>query len=287
VRFDIGVAALAPDLKILAPAREWGMTREETINYAKKHGIPVPVTVASPYSIDENPWGRSIECGAMEDPWAEPPEDAFAWAKSLGKTPDKPEYIEIGFEKGIPVSVNGKKLGGLDLIEKLNVIAGKHGIGRIDHVESRVVGIKAREVYEAPAATVLIKAHRALESMTLSRDQLSFKEKVTVDYSNLVYNGMWFTAYKQDLEAYITSTQRFVTGTVRLKLFKGGCMIVGRKSPYSLYRHNLATYEKGDMFDQSAAVGFIKLVGLPVRVQTEVQLGEKKVPAKRGRKPKK
>jgi len=221
VRFDVGTAALAPDLKILAPAREWGMTREETIKYAKKHGIPVPVTVASPYSIDENPWGRSIECGVMEDPWNEPPDDAFAWAKALNKTPNTPEYIEIGFEQGIPVSINGKKLGGLDIIEILNVTAGKHGIGRIDHIESRIVGIKAREVYEAPAAMVLIRAHKALESMTLSRDQLRFKEKISVDYADLVYNGMWFTAFRQDLAAFVSSTQRYVTGTVRMKLFKG------------------------------------------------------------------
>ena len=286
VRFDVSTAALAPDLKILAPAREWGMTREETIKYAKKRGIPVPVTVASPYSIDENPWGRSIECGVMEDPWNEPPDDAFAWAKSLSKSPATPEYVEIGFEQGIPVNINGKRLAGIDLIDKLNVMAGNHGIGRIDHVESRVVGIKSREVYEAPAAIVLIKAHKALESMTLSREQLRFKEKVSVDYADLVYNGMWFTAFRQDLAAFVTSTQRYVTGTVRMKLFKGNCMIVGRKSPYSLYRHNLATYEKGDMFDQSASVGFIKLFGLPVRVQTEVQLAAKP-PAKRGRPPKK
>ncbi len=283
VRFDVSIAALAPDLKILAPAREWGMTREETIKYAKKHGIPVPVTVASPYSIDENPWGRSIECGAMEDPWTEPPDDAFAWAKSLSKTPAVPEYVEIGFDKGIPVSVNGKDLGGLELIEKLNTIAGKHGIGRIDHVESRMVGIKSREVYEAPAATVLIRAHKALEAMTLSREQLRFKEKVSIDYADLVYNGMWFTAFRHDLAAFVTSTQRYVAGTVRLKLFKGNCMVVGRKSPFSLYEHSLATYEKGDTFDQSASVGFIKIVGLPVRVQAKVQGGEK-VAAKRGRK---
>ena len=222
----------------------------------------------------------------MEDPWNEPPDDAFAWAKSLSKSPATPEYVEIGFEQGIPVNINGKRLAGIDLIDKLNVMAGNHGIGRIDHVESRVVGIKSREVYEAPAAIVLIKAHKALESMTLSREQLRFKEKVSVDYADLVYNGMWFTAFRQDLAAFVTSTQRYVTGTVRMKLFKGNCMIVGRKSPYSLYRHNLATYEKGDMFDQSASVGFIKLFGLPVRVQTEVQLAAKP-PAKRGRPPKK
>jgi argininosuccinate synthase len=275
VRFDVSVAGLAPDLKILAPARDWSMTRDETIEYAKSRNIPLPVTAESPYSIDQNLWGRSIECGVMEDPWAEPPEDAFIWVKSIADTPDKVEYVEIGFEKGIPVSLNGKKLDGLTLIQQANDLAGKHGIGRIDHIEDRVTGIKSREVYEAPAALLLIKAHQALESLTLSKDQLRFKQIVSSQYSDLVYDGLWFTGYREDLTAYVESSQRFVTGTVRVKLQKGSATVVGRKSPYSLYRHDLATYDEGDIFDQSAAVGFIHLWGLPARTQARMQ-GKKK-----------
>ena len=271
VRFDVSVAALAPDLKIIAPAREWGMTREETIKYAQRHGIPIPITAESPYSIDQNLWGRSIECGVLEDPWVEPPDDAFIWAKPLAETPDVPDYIEIGFEKGVPVAVNGRKMAGITLIQRVNELAGKHGVGRIDHIEDRVVGIKSREIYEAPAAVVLIQAHQALEAMTLSREQLRFKQIVAAEYADLVYNGLWFTSFREDLAAYVESSQRFVTGTVRLKLFKGSCSVVGRKSPYSLYRHDLATYDKGDVFDQSAAVGFIKLWGLTARTQAQVQ----------------
>jgi len=275
VRFDVSVAGLAPDLKILAPARDWSMTREETIRYAKRHAIPLPVTAESPYSIDQNLWGRSIECGVMEDPWAEPPEDAFIWVRPVENTPDKPEYVEIGFEKGIPVSINGHKMDGLTLIERANDLAGRHGVGRIDHIEDRVVGIKSREVYEAPAALFLIQAHQALESLCLSKEQLRFKQIVTGEYSDLVYNGLWFTGFREDLTAYVESSQRFVTGTVRLKLHKGSSTVVGRKSPYSLYRHDLATYDKGDVFDQSASVGFIHLWGLPARTQARMQ-GKKK-----------
>jgi argininosuccinate synthase len=271
VRFDVSVAGLAPELKILAPARDWEMTRDETIDYAKRHGIPLPVTAESPYSIDQNLWGRSIECGVMEDPWAEPPEDAFIWVKPIAKTPDKAEYVEIEFNKGIPVAVNGRKMEGVALVQRVNELAGKHGIGKVDHIEDRVVGIKSREVYETPAALVLIQAHRALESLCLSKEQLRFKELVSAEYAALVYNGLWFTSFREDLTAYIESSQRYVTGTVRLKLFKGSGMVVGRKSPYSLYRHELATYDKGDVFDQSAAAGFIQLWGLPARIQRRVQ----------------
>ncbi|MBA7685799.1 Argininosuccinate synthase [subsurface metagenome] len=271
MRFDVSVAGLAPELKILAPARDWEMTRDETIDYAKRHGIPLPVTAESPYSIDQNLWGRSIECGVMEDPWAEPPEDAFIWVKPIAQTPDKAEYIEIEFNKGIPVAVNGRKMDGISLVQLANDLAGKHGIGRIDHIEDRVVGIKSREVYETPAALLLIKAHRALESLCLSKEQLRFKELVSAEYADLVYNGLWFTAFREDLTAYIESSQRYVTGTVRLKLHKGSLTVVGRKSPYSLYRHDLATYDKGDAFDQSAAAGFIHLWGLPARIQARLQ----------------
>ena len=269
VRFDVGVVALAPHLKIIAPAREWGMTREEEIAYAQKHDIPV--SVGSAYSIDVNLWGRSIECGILEDPWAEPPEEVFAWTRAPQDAPDKPSYVEIGFERGVPVSLNAKKLDGVSLIQQLNELAGEHGVGRIDHVENRLVGIKSREIYEAPAATVLLIAHKALEAMTLSREQLRFKEKVALEYADLIYNGLWFTALHQDLAAYVENSQRHVTGTVRVKLCKGKATVVGRKSPKSLYSFGLATYDKGDEFDQSASVGFIHIWGLPVKTQAQVQ----------------
>jgi len=271
VRFDVSVAALAPELKIIAPAREWGMTREETIIYAERNSIPVPISTASPYSIDENIWGRSIECGVLEDPWAEPPEDVYAWTKSPEVAPDKPDYVIIGFEKGIPISLNNDMLDGVALVQQLNELAGKHGVGRIDHIESRLIGIKSREIYEAPAGLVLLKAHQALEAMTLSKDQLRFKEKVAAEYADVIYNGLWFTSYRQDLAAYVESSQRYVTGTVRVKLFKGTCSIVGRKSPTSLYDISLATYDKGDVYDQGASLGFIHIWGLPARIQSRVQ----------------
>ena len=271
VRFEVSINALAPDIKIIAPAREWGMTRQETIKYAERHNIPIPITVASPYSIDENLWGKSIECGVLENPWAEPPEDAYTWTKSAAKTPNKPSYIEIGFAEGIPISLDGQELDGVSLLQRLNELAGEHGVGRIDHIENRLVGIKSREIYEAPAATVLLQAHQALEAMTLAKDQLRFKQKVATEYADLIYNGLWFTRFHQDLAAYVKSTQRFVTGVVRVKLFKGTSAVVGRKSPYSLYNLGLATYDKGDKFDQSASVGFIQIWGLPVRNQAQVQ----------------
>lgn len=270
VRIEVGVNSLAPDISIIAPAREWGMTREESINYAQRYGIPVPVTVSSPYSVDENLWGRSSECGVLEDPWVEPPEDAFAWTKSPAEAPDSPAYVEIGFEQGTPVTIDGQKMDGVALIQKLNEMAGGHGVGRIDHIENRLVGIKSREIYEAPAAVVLLQAHKALEAMTLSKEQLRFKEKVAVEYADLVYNGLWFTSLHEDLTAYVQSTQRFVTGTVKLKLHKGASMVVGRKSPSSLYSYSLATYDKGDVFDQSASVGFIHIWGLSAKTQTRV-----------------
>jgi argininosuccinate synthase len=275
VRFDVSVGALAPDLKIMAPAREWGMTREESIAYAEKHNIPVPITVSSPYSIDENIYGRSIECGVLEDPWVEPPEDAFIWTKEIKDTPDEPEYVEVTFEKGIPVAINGETVDGITLLQRLNEQAGKHGIGRIDHIESRLVGIKSREIYEAPAGLLLIKAHKALEAMTLSRSQLRFKEIISAEYADIVYNGLWFTAHRKDLEAYINSSQRYVSGTVRMKLHKGNYLVVGRKSPYSLYDLSLATYDEGDVFDQSASPGFIHIWGLPARIQRKLQENDK------------
>ena len=276
VRFDVSVAALAPELKIIAPAREWGMTREQTIKYADKHKIPVPITVDSPYSIDENIWGRSIECGVLEDPWVEPPEEIYILTKSPSIAPDNPTYIEIGFENGIPVSLDNVKLTGIELIQRLNKIAGDNGVGRIDHVESRLVGIKSREIYEAPAGIVLFKAHEALEYLALSKDQLRFKEKVAVEYADIIYNGLWFSTNREDLSAYVECTQRYITGSVRIKLHKGNCIVVGRKSPFSLYDQSLATYDQGDMFDQSASPGFIQIWGLPVKIQSETKKRMKK-----------
>ncbi len=272
VRFDVSVGALAPKLKVIAPAREWGMNREQSMTYAKKRGIPVPTTKASPYSTDENLWGRSIECGVLEDPWAEPPEDVYAWTKSAQDAPARPTYVEIGFEQGIPVSLDGEVMDGVALIRELHVLAGENGVGRVDHVENRLVGIKSREIYEAPAGTVLLKAHQALEGLTLSKDQARFKAKVSAEYADLIYNGLWFGSLHQDLAAYVQSTQRHVNGTVRVKLCKGCCSVVGRKSPESLYSLSLATYDKGDLFDQAASPGFIHIWGLPLRVQAEVQL---------------
>jgi len=271
VRFDVSVAALAPELRVIAPAREWNMTREQTIEYAQSHNIPIPITVASPYSIDENLWGRSIECGVLEDPWTEPPGDVFVWTKSPNEAPDKADYITIGFDEGIPISINGQRLNGVVLTQQVHEIASRHGVGRIDHVENRLVGIKSREIYEAPAATVLTKAHQALEAITLSKDQLRFNNIVASHYADLIYNGLWFSGLRQDLACYVDSSQKYVTGEVKVKLYKGNCHIAGRKSPYSLYDYSLATYDKGDAFDQSASPGFIHIWGLPVRTQARVQ----------------
>lgn len=273
VRFDVSINTLAPDLKIIAPVREWGMTRDNEIAYAAEHNIPIKVTSASPYSVDQNLWGRSIECGALEDPWAEPPVDVYAWTDDPdGPQASDPTYLEITFEHGIPTALNGEQIEGTTLIEILNKEAGKYGIGRVDHIENRLIGIKSREIYEAPGATVLHTAHNALESLTLSRDQLRFKEVVASEYARLIYNGQWYSALHQDLAAYVQSTQRFVSGTIRVKLSRGRCHIVGRKSEHSLYDHGLATYDSGDQFDHNAALGFIKLWALPLSTQAQAQL---------------
>jgi argininosuccinate synthase len=273
VRFDVSINTLAPDLKIIAPVREWSMTRDNEIAYAAEHNIPIQATNASPYSVDQNLWGRSTECGALEDPWTEPPADVYAWTDD----PDSPQtlepaYLEITFQHGIPTALNGEVIEGPTLVETLNKEAGKYGIGRIDHVENRLIGIKSREIYEAPAATVLHTAHNALETLTLSREQLRFKEVVASEYARLIYNGQWYSALHQDLAAYVQSTQRFVSGTVRVKLSRGRCHIVGRKSEHSLYDHGLATYDSGDQFDHNAALGFIKLWALPLSTQAQAQL---------------
>ena len=271
VRFDVATHALAPELEVVAPVREWGMTREEEIAYARTHGIEVPATVESPYSTDVNLWGRSIEAGILEDPWEAPPAEVFAWTADAEAAPAKPAHVEVHFEAGEPTALDGEELAPVDLVERLNALAGEHGVGRIDMVENRLVGIKSREIYEAPAAVVLSTAHRALESITLAKDVVRFKETVANEWADLAYNGLWFSALRQDLAAFVQSTQAHVTGDVRLKLYRGGLQVVGRKSPDSLYRLELATYGSGDTFDQASAKGFIDLWGLPVRTQATVQ----------------
>jgi argininosuccinate synthase len=273
VRFDVSINTLAPDLKIIAPVREWSMTRDNEIAYAAEHNIPIQATNASPYSIDQNLWGRSVECGILEDPWEEPPAEIYEWTSDPDRADaPEPSYIEITFEQGTPVALNGEEIDGVTLVEKLNKLAGDYGIGRIDHIEDRLVGIKSREIYEAPAAVVLHTAHKALESLTLSREQIRFKELIVPEYARLIYNGQWYSGLHQDLVAFVQSTQRFVTGTIRLKLSRGNCAIVGRKSENSLYSIGLATYDSGDQFDHNAALGFIKLWGLPMTTQAQAQL---------------
>jgi len=265
VRFDVSINALDPSLQIIAPMREWVMTREDEIEYARKNKISIKVKKACPYSTDENLWGRSCECGILEDAWVEPPEDAYEWTVSPAKAPNEPQYVVVKFEKGVPVAIDGKKLAPVKLIQKMNDIAGKHGVGRIDQIEDRLVGIKSREIYEAPAAIALIEAHKDLEKMVLTKDVANYKRLVEQRYSELCYDGLWFSPLKEAFDAFIEKTQEFVTGEVRLKFFKGSCTVVGRKSQYSLYDHGLATYAEGDKFDHSSAKGFIYVWGLPLR----------------------
>ena len=264
VRMDVSARALDPSIGVVAPAREWGMTRPDEIEYAKTHGIQVPTTVESPYSTDSNLWGRSIECGVLEDPWTEPPEDIYALTKSPTECPDVPAYVEVEFEAGLPTKVNGVGMPLTELIHSLETIAGAHGVGRIDMVENRLVGIKSREIYEAPAATLLHAAHRELESLVIPKDLERLKDSLGRTYADLVYNGLWFTPTREAIDAFVAKVQGRVTGTTRLKLYRGDCRVVGRKSDYALYDTGLATYDEGDVFDHSAAVGFIKLWGLPV-----------------------
>ncbi|MDP2210905.1 MAG: argininosuccinate synthase, partial [Candidatus Aquicultor sp.] len=262
VRFEVTMRALSPDLTIIAPAREWDFTRETAIEYAKQHHIPIPITKASPYSIDENIWGKSIECGILEDPWVEPPADVFTMTTDPMEAPDSPTYLEIEFEAGIPVALDGEKMDLVTLIGKVNRIAGSNGFGRIDKVENRLVGIKSREIYEAPAALTLTMAHRELEDMTLERDLAHYKYGIELKYSEMIYYGLWFSPLRDALDAFIDETQKVVNGTVRMKLYKGSCQVVGRKSPNSLYDKELATYEAGDTFSHQSAAGFNKIFGL-------------------------
>ncbi|MEH6906154.1 MULTISPECIES: argininosuccinate synthase [Neobacillus] len=274
VRFEVSIQALNPSLKVVAPVREWGMTRDEEIKYAEENGIPIPVDLDNPFSIDANIWGRACEAGVLEDPWAEAPEAAFDWTNPIELTPDSAEYVEIEFEQGVPVALNGEKLPLVQLIETLNALGGKHGVGRIDHIENRLVGIKSREVYENPAALILINAHKELEFLTLTREVSQFKTQVEQQMSKIIYEGLWYSPIKPALDAFINETQKTVTGTIRVKLHKGNHTVVGRKSPYSLYNEELATYSKGDAFDHNAAVGFIKIWGLPTKVNAEVNKKE-------------
>ena len=266
VRFEVACAALDPALEVIAPMRDWVMTREEEIEYARQRDIPVPVTVQSPYSTDENLWGRSCECGVLEDPWREPPHDAYEWTVAPQAAPDKPLYVEIGFEGGVPVSLDGEEPGLVELIERLNRLGGDNGVGRIDMVEDRLVGIKSREIYEAPAALVLINAHRDLESLTLTRDVVAGKRQLEQKVAEMAYEGLWFSPLNAAITEFNREAQRRVNGTVRLKLYKGSVVPVGRKSQNSLYEVGLATYGNASVFDHSAAKGFIDLWGLPLKV---------------------
>jgi argininosuccinate synthase len=270
VRLEIGVTALAPEIQVIAPIRDWGMSRDEEIEYAQARDLPINAR-NSRFSVDENLWGRSVEAGELEDPWQEPPEDAYSWTKSAADAPDTPARVEIHFEGGIPTAVDGESMSGTDLIRHLNAGGGRHGVGRIDHVENRLVGIKSREIYECPAAVILHAAHKALEGMTLSKNQARTKARIAQEYADVVYNGLWFTAHRRDLDAYVQSTQRYVTGDVRVQLHKGSSTVVGRQAPNALYQYGLATYDRQDQFDHASAEGFIKIYGLPVRTQNQAQ----------------
>ena len=270
VRLEVGIAALGPEIDVIAPIRHSGMSRDHEIEYRQAPNLPINAT-RSRFSTDENLWGRSVEAGELEDPWLEPPEDAYAWTNPVTGTPDEPAYVEIHFEQGIPTAVDGENMNGVDIVNHLNTLSGTHGVGRIDHVENRLVGIKSREIYECPAATLLHAAHTSLEAMTLTKDQARMKGRISQEYSDVIYNGLWFTAHRVDLNAYIQSTQRFVTGDVRVRLHKGTCVVVGRQAPKALYNYGLATYDRADEFDHGSAEGFIKIYGLSVKTENQVQ----------------
>ena len=279
VRIEVCSNALDPDLKVIAPVREWHFSRGAEIDYARENDIPVPVTAESPYSIDGNLWGRAIECGPLENPWTEPPSDAFALTVDPWDAPDEQEYLEITFEKGIPVAINGNEMDGVVLIAELNRIAGAHGVGRIDMIEDRLVAFKSREVYECPATVCLLQAHQALESMTLTRDIIAAKADLSAKYAELTYTGLWFSPLKKALDAFFDTIQEHVSGTVRVRLFKGASVVVGIRAEKSLYVETMATYSEGDAFDHEAAAGFIKIWGLPVKLWRQVHPeSEAKVP---------
>lgn len=270
VRFEVSIKALNPDLEVLAPVREWGWSRDEEIEYAMKHNVPIPATLDSPFSIDQNLWGRANEAGIMEDPWVSPPEEAYGLTVSVENAPNEAEYVEIEFVAGKPVALNGKEMKLADLIQELNAVAGAHGVGRIDHVENRLVGIKSREVYEIPGAKVLLTAHKELEDLTLVKELAHFKPVIEKKLSELIYDGLWFSPLRDGLQAFLKESQQYVNGTVRVKLYKGHAIVEGRKSPNSLYSEKLATYSKEDQFNHASAVGFIELWGLPTVVNSSV-----------------
>lgn len=269
IRFDVTISSLAPELRIVAPVREFGLSRDEEVEYAKKNDVPIPEK--STYSIDENLWGRSIECGILEHPEREPPPDAFAWIASVEDAPNQPENVTIEFDKGIPVALNGTGMELWELIMALNELAGNHGVGLVDHVEDRVVGLKSREVYECPAATVLLSAHRDLEKLVCTKHENMFKPIVDKKWSELVYDGLWVDPLTEDLEEFVDKVNEKVTGTVNVKLYKGKATIVGRDSPNALYDLKLATYERAEAFNQKASIGFVKLWGLQSKVARMVQ----------------
>ena len=271
VRFELSIASLDPTLKVIAPVREWKWSREEEITYAKENNVPIPADLDSPYSVDQNLWGRANECGILENPWNQAPEDAYDLTVAPEKAPDTPLFVDIDFEEGVPVALDGKQMKLSELILKLNDLAGAHGVGRIDHVENRLVGIKSREIYECPGAITLLAAHKDIEDLTLVRELAHFKPIIENELSNLIYNGLWFNPATEALIAYLKQTQKVVNGTAKVKLYKGTATVVARKSNNSLYDENLATYTSADTFDQDAAVGFIKLWGLPSKVHAEVQ----------------
>ena len=268
VRFEVGTMCLAPDLDTMAPIREWGLSRDQAIDYAEQRGIPIPpMTKKSPYSIDENAWGRTAECGILEDPWQAPPEDVYERTVSVADAPDEAEEIVISFEAGLPVALDGVSMGLHELVQQVDTRAGAHGVGRIDMVEDRLVGIKSREIYECPGAFALITAHRDLEDLCLEQELADHKRMVESRYAQLIYNGLWWGPLKTALDAFIDDASKYVTGEVRLRLFKGHATVVGRRSPkFGLYNYELATYDQEDQFDQSLAEGFVKLWGLPLKM---------------------
>jgi len=270
----VAIAALDPNLNVIAPVREWKWSREEEIAYAAEKNVPIPADLDNPYSIDQNLWGRACECGVLEDPWATPPKGAYAITKELEETPDTPTIVEITFKQGVPVALDGQEDTFASIVMKLNTLAGEHGIGRIDHIENRLVGIKSREVYECPGAITLMTAHKELEDLVFVRELAHFKPIIEQQLAQVIYDGLWFNPLTDALIAFLKSTQTVVNGTVRVKLFKGNVICEGRKSANSLYNENLATYTSADTFDQDAAVGFIKLWGLPTKVHAEVQANQ-------------
>ena len=274
VRIEVCANALDPTIEVLAPVRDWHMTREEEMEYAEKHNVPVPTTRKSPYSLDDNLWGRSCECGVLENPWNKPPKGAYGLTVDPLEAPDQPALVEITFKEGIPTALDGEELEGIELIDRLNKLAGAHGVGRIDMVENRLVGFKSREVYECPAGVVLIGAHKALETITLAKDVMRTKGDLEKKFSELTYEGYWFSPLMDAIQVFMDKTQEVVNGVVRVQLYKGQAVVEGMKSETALYRYDLATYSEGDAFDHTSAVGFIKVWGLPIKTWTQQHLEE-------------